>query len=99
MVYRSTDGGENWTALVNSTVPDPAENLPFKCRVMRMVQHPEKPRTIYAGLEVNGVIRTDDGGETWTNCSEGLIKLSERPELKSAKLIANDAEGMLESTP
>lgn len=96
MVYRSIDGGENWTGLVNSTVPDPAENLPFKCRVMRMVQNPQRPKTIYAGLEVNGVIRTDDGGETWVNCSADLIKLAERPNLKSALLIPSDAEGMLD---
>ena len=97
MVYRSTDGGQSWTPLVNSTVPDPAENLPFKCRVMRMTQHPTKPKTIYAALEVNGVIRSDNGGESWVNCSAGLIKLAEQPHLKSAKLIANDAEGMLDA--
>lgn len=96
MVYRSTDGGQSWTALENSTVPDPAENLPFKCRVLRMTQHPTKPKTIYAGLEVNGVIRTDDGGETWVNCSADLIKLAEQPHLKSSILIPSGAEGMLD---
>ena len=45
-------------------------------RVMRMAQHPGKPDKIFAALEVNGVMRTTDGGETWEDCSDGLISLA-----------------------
>ena len=40
---------------------------------MRMAQHPSKPGTIFAALEVGGVMRTTDGGETWKDCSAALV--------------------------
>ena len=42
------------------------------------------------------VMRSSDGGETWQDCSEGLIKLSERPHLKSKIVSDTTAEGMLD---
>ena len=42
------------------------------------------------------VLRSTDGGETWTDCSEGLIKLAERPHLKSKIVSDTTAEGMLD---
>ena len=96
MVYRSVDGGMSWVSLPNSTVPDPAENIPFKCRVMCMVQHPLKPDTIFAAMEVNGVTRTDDGGASWTNCSADLIAKADLDQYKSSILTEVDAEGMLD---
>ena len=61
-----------------------------------MVQHPTRPNEIYAALEVNGVIRTTDGGETWSDCSADLIRLSELPHLKSKIVSDTFAEGMLD---
>lgn len=95
-VFRSDDGGQNWKRLTDPGLADPAPNMPFACRVMRMAQHPTKPKTIYAALEVNGCIRTDDGGETWVNCSEDLVRLSSQPNLKSKILTDSFAEGMLD---
>ena len=63
---------------------------------MRMAQHPERPDEIYAALEVNGVIRTTDSGETWEDCSADLICLSELPHLKSKIVSDTFAEGMLD---
>jgi photosystem II stability/assembly factor-like uncharacterized protein len=68
----------------------------FPPRVMRMAQHPRRPEEIYAALEVNGVIRTADGGETWADCSDDLVRLSERPHLKSRIISDTFAEGMLD---
>jgi photosystem II stability/assembly factor-like uncharacterized protein len=62
-VYRSDDMGQSWRRLPNPGVKDRA-TAPFAVRVMRMVQHPTRPDEIYAALEVNGVIRTTNGGET-----------------------------------
>ena len=76
-------------------MPDRAV-MPFACRVMRMAQHPKKPGTIYAALEVNGVMRTDNGGESWTDCSADLMRLAQKPHLKS-KIVSNTYnEGMLD---
>ena len=93
--YESTDMGRSWTALPDSGIEE-REKCAFRHRAMRMVQHPTKPDTIYAALEVNGVVRSDDFGRTWTDCSEHLIELAKQPHLKSSILTKNDAEGMLD---
>jgi photosystem II stability/assembly factor-like uncharacterized protein len=41
-------------------------------------------------------MRSTDGGETWTDCSEHLIQLSELPHLKSKIVTDSFAEGMLD---
>ena len=94
-VYRSEDCGVSWRRLPNPGIKDRA-TAPFAVRVMRMVQHPARMNEIYAALEVNGVIRTTDGGETWTDCSADLIRLSELPHLKSKIVSDTFAEGMLD---
>lgn len=94
-VYRSEDGGASWQRLPNPGIQDRC-TAPFASRVMRMVQHPTRPNEIYAALEINGVMRTTDGGETWSDCSADLIRLSELPHLKSKIVSDSFAEGMLD---
>jgi photosystem II stability/assembly factor-like uncharacterized protein len=94
-IYRSDDRGVSWKKMPNPGIKDRA-TAPFAVRVMRMVQHPTKPNEIYAALEVNGVIRSTDGGETWTDCSKHLIELSELPHLASKIVSDTYAEGMLD---
>jgi photosystem II stability/assembly factor-like uncharacterized protein len=94
-VYRSEDGGKSWRCLPRPAVKERA-SAPFAARVMRMAQHPARPNEIYAALEVNGVMRTRDGGETWEDCSADLIRLSELPHLKSKIVSDTFAEGMLD---
>src|ERR1051326_5935010 len=86
-IYRSEDTGETWKEMPDPGMPDRAV-MPFACRVMRMAQHPNRPGTIYAALEVNGVMRTDNHGESWTDRSASLLKLAEKPHLKS-KIVSN----------
>ena len=95
-IYRSEDGGESWKKL-----PDPAiaarAKMPFACRVMRFAPHPKKPGEVFAVLEVSGVMRSTDGGESWSDCSEHLVKLSEQePRLRSKLVSDTEAEGMLD---
>ena len=71
-MYRSEDTGETWRALPNPGMPDRAV-MPFACRVMRMAQHPSQAGTIFAALEVNGVMRTDE----WRR---KLERLQHRPD-------------------
>ncbi len=94
-IYRSDDGGANWRKLQNPGIKDRA-TAPFAVRVMRMVQHPTRADEIFAALEVNGVIRSTDGGETWEDCSADLLRLSELPHLKSKIVSDTFAEGMLD---
>jgi photosystem II stability/assembly factor-like uncharacterized protein len=71
--------------------------MPFACRVMRFAPHPRKPGEIFAVLEVSGVMRSTDGGESWSDCSEHLVKLSEQePRLRSKLVSDTEAEGMLD---
>ena len=94
-VYRSDDGGASWRKLPTPKIAEHCKG-PFASRVMRLAQNPRKPEEIYAALEINGVMRSTDGGESWTDCSDGLIRLSEKDHLKS-KIISNTtAEGMLD---
>lgn len=93
--YESTDMGASWQALPDSGIQE-REKCAFRHRAMRMVQHPSRPDTIYAALEVNGVARSEDFGRTWTDCSEHLIELAKLPHLKSKILTQNEAEGMLD---
>jgi photosystem II stability/assembly factor-like uncharacterized protein len=93
--YRSEDRGQTWRKLPNPGISDRA-TAPFAVRVMRMAQHPARPNEIYAALEVNGVIRSTDGGETWEDCSADLLRLSELPHLKSKIVSDTFAEGMLD---
>jgi len=94
-VYRSEDGGASWRKLTTPKVGSYCKG-PFASRVMRFAQNPKKPDEIYAALEINGVMRSTDGGETWTDCSAGLIKLAEREHLKSKIVSDTTAEGMLD---
>jgi len=94
-VYRSEDGGENWERL-GAESPEHCA-MGFPTRVTRIAVDPGRPDDVYAALEVSGVIRSSDGGESWKDLSDPIIKLSEKPHLKSK--IGSDlySEGMLDS--
>ena len=95
-VYRSEDTGETWRRLPTPKLPEHA-HMPFDCRVMRFAAHPRKPNEIYAVLEVSGVMRSTDGGESWSDCSSELIRMSEQePRLRSKLVSDTEAEGMLD---
>jgi photosystem II stability/assembly factor-like uncharacterized protein len=95
-IYRSEDGGDTWQKLPGAKSPGHCE-MGFPTRVVRIAADPARPDTIYAGLEVSGVIRSSDGGETWTDLSAPLVKLSEQPHLKSRIGSDLDSEGMLDT--
>jgi photosystem II stability/assembly factor-like uncharacterized protein len=95
-IYRSEDAGESWKRMPDPKLPERGK-APFACRVMRFARHPGRPDEIYAALEVGGVMRSVDGGETWNDCSSHLVQLSQQePRLRSKIVTDTESEGMLD---
>jgi photosystem II stability/assembly factor-like uncharacterized protein len=95
-VFRSDDGGDTWRRLPKAVQPERVK-MGFACRVMRLAADPARPESLYAAVEVGGVMRSDDGGETWADCSADLVTLAEQPHLKSRIGSDTDIEGMLDA--
>ncbi|HUN52134.1 MAG TPA: hypothetical protein VMU42_13505 [Candidatus Sulfotelmatobacter sp.] len=95
-IYRSRDGGESWREL-KVPVPQGLVRMSFPTRVVRLAIDPNNVDEIYAGLEVGGVVRSLDGGETWEGCNEGLLRFTEDPRFKSRIVSDTDTEGMMDS--
>jgi len=73
-LFKSTDGGETWKQL-NADLAQECEGVPIIPRVTTIVIDAEDTQTIYAGIEIDGMHLSTDGGETWTERSEGLSSL------------------------
>ncbi|MGH7389770.1 MAG: WD40/YVTN/BNR-like repeat-containing protein [Candidatus Rokuibacteriota bacterium] len=95
-VWRSDDGGDSWRRLPRATQPERVAMKSFTCRVMRFAADPAQPDELYAALEVGGVMKSPDGGESWQDCTRALLDLAERPHLKSRIDSDTDIEGMLD---
>ena len=95
-LYRSEDGGDNWEKLPAAQSPEHCR-MGFPTRTIAIAVDPSRPDDLYAALEVSGVMRSADGGESWTDLSQSLIDLSGRPHLKSRIGSDQDSEGMLDS--
>ena len=95
-IYRSDNGGDSWRKLPRVTSPGRVK-MNFPCRVTRLAIDPSSPDEIYAGLEVDGVLRSRDRGETWEDVGDDLVKLAARPHLKSRIASDTENEGMLDT--
>jgi len=63
--------------------------------VTALVVDPEEHRTIWAGIEVDGVRRSLDGGDTWTTMAGGLTD----PDIHGLALSAGPPKTVLATTP
>ena len=95
-IYCSEDDGASWKRMPDPQLPTHA-TMPFSCRVMRLAPHPRRRGEIFAVLEVSGVMRSTDAGESWNDCSADLLRLAQtEPRLRSKLLSDTEAEGMLD---
>ena len=93
-LFRSNDGGRQWRRLPVDMVEEcPNVGVP---RVTSLAVDPADRRIVWAGIEVDGVRRSLDGGETWTRISGGL----DDPDIHDvAARPAGDGKSVLTSTP
>ncbi|MEM7539331.1 MAG: hypothetical protein AAF639_44655 [Chloroflexota bacterium] len=71
-LFRSDDGGGTWKQLDVELAPDCGPNIPVIPRVTTITIDPNDSQTVYAGIEIDGMRISHDGGETWTEGSDGL---------------------------
>ena len=69
--YKTSDAGKTWKQL-DAELADECEGVPIIPRVTTIIIDPENHDTVYAGIEIDGMRLSTDGGETWHNRSEGL---------------------------
>jgi hypothetical protein len=96
-IYRSADGGDSWTLVAGSEAADRIDTKKFVNRVMRLAFEPGQPDTIYAAMEVNGAMRSLDGGKTWEDCNDALMRYGDREEYHSKVLTDDLHEGILDA--
>jgi photosystem II stability/assembly factor-like uncharacterized protein len=70
-LFRSTDGGASWTK-AKAPLPESCLYVAYP-RVTKVQFDPKDHRLVWASLEVGGVFRSEDAGETWTEASSGLV--------------------------
>lgn len=73
-LFRSDDGGDSWKKL-NVELAQECEGIAIIPRVTTIIIDPEDDQTVYAGIEIDGMRISRDGGETWAAGNEGLSSL------------------------
>ncbi len=74
-LFRSDDRGSTWQAVAGFDRCPGRESWTFpgaspQPRVNAIAFDAQDPATLFATVEVGGIIRSRDGGESWENCSE-----------------------------
>ncbi|MDQ7029395.1 MAG: hypothetical protein Q9O62_06245 [Ardenticatenia bacterium] len=68
-IFWSTDGGKTWQDAGLYTWPQASSwHLPYSPRagaVRTFAVHPKAPHRLFAGIEVGGLLRSDDSGRSW----------------------------------
>jgi photosystem II stability/assembly factor-like uncharacterized protein len=80
-VFVTRDGGASWAELEafrrirgRRWWRSPAEPPDWRAYVQAMSISPTDPNVILAGIEFGAVVRSDDGGKSWSNHRKGAIR-------------------------
>ena len=96
-VFRSKNGGGTWDKLPVDFVSEGFFGGPT--RVLAMVVDPEDPRTVWAGVEADGIRRSRDGGDTWTrigaDTAPDIHGISLSPGSPGAVFVSTDADAFV----
>jgi photosystem II stability/assembly factor-like uncharacterized protein len=92
-LFRSRDGGTKWEKLpVDMAETCPNVRVP---RVTALVVDPADPNIVWAGVEVDGVRRSLDGGDTWSRINGGPTD----PDIHGIAVSTGSPKTVLTSTP
>ena len=92
-LFRSNDGGRNWRKLPVEMVEEcPNVGVP---RVTALTVDPSDPNVVWAGVEVDGVRRSTDGGDSWSRITDGIYDL----DIHDIAVTVNGGTTVLTSTP
>ncbi len=80
-VFKSEDGGVHWRELEafqhirgRRFWRSPAEPPDWRAYVIALAISPTEPHVLIAGIEFGAVVRSEDGGRTWSNHRKGAIR-------------------------
>ncbi len=93
-LYRSKDGGAHWQKMP-AEIAESCPNVRIP-RVTALTVDPSDHRVIWAGLEVDGVLRSTDGGDSWQRIPTSGIP---DPDIHDVAVTVNGATTVLTSTP
>ena len=92
-LFRSKDGGETWKKLpVEIAEECPNVRIP---RVTALVVDPLDHSNVWAGIEVDGVRRSKDGGDSWETVTAGIND----PDIHDLIITAGPPKTLLTITP
>ena len=92
-LFRSTDGGASWEQLpVDMAEECPNVRVP---RVTALEVDPGNSNVVWAGVEVDGVRRSLDGGDSWTRINGGLND----PDIHGMTVSVGGSTTVFTSTP
>jgi photosystem II stability/assembly factor-like uncharacterized protein len=69
-LFRTEDGGRSWTEPKCQIVADCPRIM--HTRVTSFASDPAEPETVWAGIEIDGLRRSRDGGRTWEAIGTGI---------------------------
>lgn len=81
LMFASRDGGVSWSELEGfRRIPNrwwwfsPADPPDWRPYVIAIAISPTEPNILLAGIEFGGVVRSEDGGQTWSRHRRGALR-------------------------
>jgi uncharacterized protein (TIGR03437 family) len=71
-ICKSMDGGRTWRTIAGVSPPAQSSVSPQFVNVQSIAWDPKNPLNVFAAWNAGGVIKSTDGGETWTAANTGL---------------------------